>query len=165
MGREEAPGKGAGRRLGHRKLTQEAGAGVILGVQGRHDQGASKRLNRSPSIRGSPRPGGLRRVGAASTLHRSVLQQDTGRVCPMPSTSDGWHLVAHDLVTVESPRKGYTVGTRGSSWVLLTLIPFHMHSQGHPTGTGTHGTHSDGTHGDKTHSGRDTWGGATQGCS
>ena len=53
---------------------------------------------------------GLPRVGAPSTLHRSVLQQDTGRVQPMPSTSEGTHLLAQDLVTVESPRKGYTGG-------------------------------------------------------
>lgn len=52
----------------------------------------------------------LFRAGAPSTLHSSVLQQDTGRVWPMPSTSEGSHLLAQDLVTVESPWKGYTVG-------------------------------------------------------
>lgn len=55
-------------------------------------------------------PPGLPRLGAPSTLHRSELQQDTGRVSPMPSTSEGSHLLAQDLVTVESPRKGNTVG-------------------------------------------------------
>lgn len=49
-------------------------------------------------------------MGAPSTLHRSELQQDTGRVSPMPSTSEGSHLLAQDLVTVESPKKGNTVG-------------------------------------------------------
>lgn len=55
------------------------------------------------------RPQGLSRAGAPSTLHSSVLQHDTGRVRPMPSTSEGTHLLAQDLVTVASPRKGYTV--------------------------------------------------------
>lgn len=61
-------------------------------------------------MRGRARLQGLPRAGAPSTLHRSALQQDTGRVRPMPSTSEGTHLLAQDLVTVESPRKGYTAG-------------------------------------------------------
>ena len=86
-----------------------------LGCQG---QGSGARwpwlYSRTPkskrSARARSRPPGLPRLGAPSTLHRSELQQDTGRVCPMPSTSEGSHLLAQDLVTVESPRKGKTVG-------------------------------------------------------
>lgn len=62
------------------------------------------------SVRVRAKPWGLPRAGAASKLHSSVLQQSTGRVSPMPSTSEGTHLLAQDLVTVTSPRKGYTVG-------------------------------------------------------
>ena len=40
-----------------------------------------------------------------------MLQQDTGRVQPMPSTSEGTHLLAQDLVTAEPPRKGDAGGT------------------------------------------------------
>lgn len=69
------------------------------------------RSRRSASAKARLRPPS--RAGAPSTLHRSVLQQDTGRVWPMPSTSEGTHLMAQDLVTVESPRKGYTVGHVG----------------------------------------------------
>lgn len=62
------------------------------------------------STRAQARVWGPPKATAASTLHSSVLQQDTGRVWPMPSTSEGSHVLAQDLVTVESPRKGYTAG-------------------------------------------------------
>lgn len=86
-----------------------------LGCQGQGDRAKwpwlySRTCNRKISDRARTRPPGPPRLGAPSTLHRSELQQDTGRVSPMPSTSEGSHLLAQDLVTVESPRKGNTVG-------------------------------------------------------
>lgn len=48
-------------------------------------------------------------MGAPSTLHRSVSQQNTGHVWPKLSTSQGTHSLVQDMVTVASPRKEYTV--------------------------------------------------------
>lgn len=93
----------------------------------------SRTSKRKISARARIRPPGLPRLGAPSTLHRSELQQDTGRVCPMPSTSEGSHLLAQDLVTVESPRKGNTVGCTNCQLEGHSFTASVPHAQGPPT--------------------------------